>query len=65
VRCGDSRQTKIKANDILGLHLVWTPDNRGTLKFTLNGVNIPGDISGMLNVCMCKMGMRTRMYMHA
>ena len=48
VCCGNSRKTKIKDNDILGLHLMWTPENRGIMKFTINGVNVPGDISGML-----------------
>ena len=66
VCCGNSRKTKIKDNDILGLHLMWTPENRGIMKFTINGVNVPGDISGMLfaallvcayacaGVCVCK-----------
>jgi hypothetical protein len=48
VCCGNSRKTKIKDNDILGLHLVWTPENLGILTFTINEVNVPGDISGML-----------------
>lgn len=43
----DDRKLRLRAQDELALHLSWSPDGTGTLRFTLNGTHMPGMICGI------------------
>ena len=43
----DDRKLRLREQDELALHLSWSPDGTGTLRFTLNGKHMPGMICGI------------------
>jgi len=43
----DDCKTNLRANDQLCLHLSWSPDGTGSLRFTLNGNHVQAGISGI------------------
>ena len=50
----EEANVKLKANDVVKLHLSWTPNHRGTLRFTLNGQHVVSWVTARVeNVCEC------------